>query len=171
MHRARSIALISLLALVASGCDVAGGLATGSPGASVAPGSPPPETDRPIESESLAPNLPGQSETEWGPIWDAVPQSYPVPDGAEPAEADQGPVSGAYTVATSVATPKTLASFYAVALEDGGFGGTGIDGPLEDDSYSVWSSSGYGCDTLVTILPRGEESLITILFGALCRFE
>lgn len=171
MQRARSIALISLLALVASGCDVGNGAATGSPGASVAQGSPAPETDRPLETESLPPNLPGQSDTEWGPIWDAVPPSYPVPDGATPADAATGPVSGAYTVPTSIATSKALADFYAAAIEQAGFGGTGIDGPLEDGSYSVWSSSGYGCDTLVTILPRGEESLITVLYGAQCRFE
>ena len=45
-----------------------------------------------------------------------------------------------------------------------------MDGPLEDGSFTVWSASGYGCDSLVTILPRGEESLITVLFGAGCPF-
>jgi hypothetical protein len=174
MHRAGSIAflaLLALLALVASGCGFGPETANGSPGASGPAASPPPETDRPIETESLAPNLPGQSETDWGPIWDAVPPSYPVPEGAEPAEADHGPVSGAYTVATDISTARELADFYAAALDEGGFGGTGIDGPLEDGSFTVFSSSGYGCDSQVTILPRGQESLITVLYGSLCPFE
>ena len=174
MRRAGSIrflALLALIALAASACGIGRDGADGSPGASTPLASAAPETDTPVETESFAPNLPGKSETDWGPIWDALPPSYPVPEGAQPTEADSGPVSGAYTVAQSLSTARQLADYYAVALDEAGFGGTGIDGPLEDGSIQVWSSSGYGCDSLVTILPRGQESLITILFGALCRFE
>lgn len=170
MHRARLVAVLGLIALLVGACG-SGDATAGSPGASSVPASRPPDTDSPIETESPAPNLPGQSDTDWGPIWNAVPPSYPVPDGAEPAEADQGPVSAAYTVASSIATPRAIADFYAGALDEDGYGGTGIDGPLEDGSLTVWSTSGYGCDSLVTILPRGDESLVTVLFGALCRFE
>lgn len=174
IHRAGSIrflALLTLISLAASACGTGPDGAIGSSGASTPLASAAPETDQPVETESFAPNLPGQSETDWGPIWNALPPSYPVPEGAEPAEADSGPVSGAYTVAQDVSTARQLADYYAAALDEAGFGGTGIDGPLEDGSIQVWSSSGYGCDSIVTILPRGQESLITVLFGALCRFE
>ncbi len=172
MHRAgptRFLAFLALIALAASACGSGGAL--GSPGASTPVTSAAPETDRPVATESLAPNLPGQSETDWGPIWDALPPSYPVPDGAEPADAASGPVSGAYTVAQGVSTARQLADYYAAALDEAGFGGTGIDGPLEDGSFQVWSTSGYGCDSRVTILPRGQESLVTVLFSALCTYE
>jgi hypothetical protein len=88
-----------------------------------------------------------------------------------PAKADHGPVSAAFTVPSAVKTPRALADYYAAALDEAGYGGTGIDGPLEDGSLQVWSTSGYGCDSLVTILPRGQKSLVTILLGALCTFE
>ena len=89
MHRAgpfRFLASLVLVAVLATGCGTGAETPTKSPSASI-PGSPAPETDRPVETESLAPNLPGQSDTEWGPIWDAVAPSYPVPDGAKPADA------------------------------------------------------------------------------------
>ena len=124
----RFLAPLLLVAVLATGCGAGVETPSGSPGQSIA-GSPAPETDRPVETESLAPNLPGQSDTDWGPIWDAVAPSYPVPDGAKPADAATGPVSGAYTVATSVSTARQLADFYAAALDEAGYGGTGIDGP------------------------------------------
>lgn len=177
MHRSGSrrlstlTTLLACVALIASACGTGVETPGGSAGASGPLGSPPPETDRPVETESLPPNLPGQSDTDWGPIWDAVAPSYPVPEGAKPADAATGPVSGAYTVATSVSTARQVADFYASALEEANFGGTGIDGPLEDGSFQVWSSTSDGCNSRVTILPRGQESLITILYGTLCPFE
>jgi hypothetical protein len=170
MHRAGSVATLGLIALLAVACGPTG-TADGSPDRATTIPTRAPDTDPPIETPSFAPNLPGQSDTDWGPIWDALPPSYPVPDGAEPTDADHGPVSAAYTVAKTVAAPRVLTEFYAKSLDEAGYGGTGIDGPLEDGSFTVWSSSGYGCDSLVTILPRGDESLVTVLLSALCRYE
>jgi hypothetical protein len=48
--------------------------------------------------------------------------------------------------------------------------GRGLDGPLEDGSFTAWASSGYGCDVLVTALPRGNESYVTVLYGSGCPF-
>jgi hypothetical protein len=171
MHRAGSVALLALIALLLGACGLGPGETSGSSAGPSLVATRGPETDQPVETESLAPDLPGQSVTDWGPIWDNVPAAYPVPDGAKPADADHGPVSAAYTVPFAVMTPKALADYYAKALDEAGYGGTGIDGPLEDGSFSVWSTSGYGCDSLVTILPRGQESLVTVLLGALCTFE
>jgi hypothetical protein len=124
----------------------------------------------PPPSVEVTPELPSQSETAWGPIWDAVPDSFPVPIDAAEADPQSGPVSGAWTVPVADVSPPALAGYYRDALDEIGWG-TGIDGPLEDGSYTVWSSNGYGCETLTTILPRGDESLVTVLFGAGCRFS
>ena len=172
MHRLGSIApILTLVSLLVGGCGLGPGETSGSPGASQPAVSLGPETDGPVASESIDPNLPPQSDTEWGPIWNSLPPSFPVFTGAEVADADQGPVSGAFTVATDLAAPLAIAEFYRDALEELGLGGTGLDGPLEDGSYTVWSSNGDTCESLVTILPRGPESLITVLYGAGCAFN
>ncbi len=126
-------------------------------------------TDTPTPPEET-PELPGQSESEFGLIWDDIPDSFPVPADAAIADPLHGPVSGAWTVPVATASAPTLAGFYRDALDEIGWG-TGIDGPLEDGSYTVWSSDGYGCETFTTILPRGDESLVTVLFGAGCPFR
>jgi len=165
-RRASAIAALVLGVLVPAACS--------APAASEEPGTPAP---KPTAIETAAPpteaptaKVPSQSETAWGPIWDAVPDTFPVPDGAAPADPAEGPVSGAWTVPVTSLDAPHLAGFYQAGLDDIGWG-TGIDGPLEDGSYAVWSSNGYGCDTLTTILPRGDESLITVLFGAGCAFR
>lgn len=166
----RPITLATLMALTLAACGTGpeGPGTSESPGASV-PAATPDVT--PAATEAPATPLPmTQSESEWGPIWDGLPSTYPVPVGAEPAEADTGPVSAAYTVTDAQATPRAIADFYQAALEDRGYA-TGLDGPLEDGALTVWSTNGYGCDSVVTIRPRGDESLITVLYGTGCRFE
>ena len=123
-----------------------------------------------IEQPGLTPST-GQSDTGWGPIWNELPPGFPEPPGSEPVEAVSGPVSGAWTVATGAASdPKAIAQRFTDAFSAAGYGG-GRDGPLEDGSYTAWASNGYGCDMLVTALPRGEETLVTVLYGAGCPFS
>ena len=175
MDRVRPAAYFAFLAPVGLAIALVFALAAcggpASSGADQSPtASPPAVTPDDQATPSLDPNLPGQSEVEgWGPIWDELAPSYPVFDGAVPTEPEAGPVSAAYTVPNVTAAPRDIAQFYLDALDEAGYG-TGMDGPLEDGSFTVWSASGYGCDSLVTILPRGEESLITVLFGAGCPF-
>ena len=151
-------------------------IACTSPGPTVVPVQPTarptaaPTTEHAPTAETT-PELPGQSESVFGLIWDAVPDSFPVP--ADATEADppqQGPVSGSWTVPVASASAPELAGFYNTGLDEIGWG-TVLDGPLEDGSYTVYSSDGYGCETLTTILPRGDESLVTTLFGAGCPFR
>ena len=122
--------------------------------------------------ESVEPTaeLPGQSETAWFRIWNALPDSFPEPVDAAVADAPGGPVSGAWTVPVTAVSAPELAGFYRDAVDELGWAPI-VDGPLEDGSYTVYSSSGYGCETLTTILPRGDESLVTILYGAGCPFR
>jgi hypothetical protein len=170
--RGGALAVIAGLAIGLAACTSG---ARSSPTPTSAAPSPtfemPGETSEDTAPPSLDPSLPGQSEVDgWGTIWNALPPSYPVFQGATEADAGAGPVSAAYTVANVDAPARDIAQFYLDALDAAGLG-TGLDGPLEDGSYTVWSSSGYGCDSLVTVLPRGDESLITVLYGAGCPFE
>ena len=161
-------ALLMLLGLLPIACSANPG-ATASPVAPTA--RPTPVTSEPPASVEPTQELPSQSESVWGLIWDAVPGSFPVPTGATAADApQQGPVSGAWTVPVADVSAPELAGYYRDALDENGWG-TGIDGPLEDGSYTVWSSNGYGCETFTRILPRGDESLITVLFGSGCPFR
>jgi hypothetical protein len=165
------VAVVTALVLGLAACGTGSGSSPEPTSAASPTFEMPGETAEDTSPPSLDPNLPGQSEVEgWGSIWDALPPSYPVFAGAKEADAGTGPVSAAYTVANVDAPARDIAKFYLDALDEAGFG-TGQDGPLEDGSFTVWSSSGYGCDSLVTILPRGEESLITVLYSTGCPFE
>ena len=172
MNRLRAGAPARLVLLVplalAAGCGTTTPTETPRPTSSVASLAPvTPTID--IEQPGQTPGA-GQVDTEWGPIWETLPPGFPVPPGAEEAEAD-AVVSAAYTVpVSSVPDARQAASFYARAFSAAGFGG-GLDGPFEDGSYSAWASNGYGCDMLVQALPRGsEETYVTVLYGALCPF-
>jgi hypothetical protein len=123
-----------------------------------------------IEQPGLTPST-GQTDSDWGPIWDDLPPGFPVPPGAEPLESGAGTVTAAWTVASGGSPdPQAIAQLYADAFSAAGYGG-GRDGPLEDGSSTAWASNGYGCDILVTAKPRGEETLVTVLYGAGCPFS
>jgi len=123
----------------------------------------------PAPSETPPPPPP-QSDTAWGRIWDGVPYWFPVPIDADEADPQQGPVSGAWAVPSAKLSAPALAGYYRKAFDDLGWTAS-VDGPLEDGSFTVSSSTASGCNTLTTILPRGDESLITVLFGAGCPFR
>ncbi len=161
------IALMPAVALVLVGCQPNGNapttvVATVPPGT----GSAVPQ----LSSEPATPLPVEQVDTEWGPIWARVPEAFPIPPRAEPAEADTS-VSAAWTVpAGAQPAAREVAKFYADRFSEAGLGG-GLDGPLEDGSYTTWASNGYGCDLLVTAQRRGDdETFVTVLFGAGCPF-
>ena len=167
-HAVARLVLVSALVLVLAGCRPNGNVPTD------VVGTVPPATGPVIPSPSPEPATPlpvDQVDTDWGPIWVRVPEAFPVPPGAEPAEADTT-VSGAWTVpASGQPATRVVARFYADRFSEAGLGG-GLDGPLEDGSYSVWASNGYGCDIVVTAQRRGDdETFATVLFGAGCPFN
>ena len=164
----RPVLLLAVVALVTCACTTTPGDTAEPTTTAAAAESTAADTGTP--GDSIASPAVGQSDTEWGTIWDALPSSFPVPDGAKVADAPSGPVSGAYTVPKAKSTAAEIAAFFRDELDSIGFG-TGLDGPLEDGSYTVWSSNGEGCETLTTVLPRGDESLVTVLYGAGCAFE
>ena len=168
MALAALLAVAASLALAACGSGNEG--RSSPPSASIPAASAPAATEAPTTEEpTLDPNLPPQADTEWGPIWTVLPPSFPEFPDAQTADPEAGPVSGAFTVSNSAADAKTVAQYYVDGLDALGYG-TGLDGPLEDGSYTTWASDGFGCDAQVTVLPRGDESLVTVLYGAGCPF-
>lgn len=162
------LALLLIGALAPAACSTTPSGTPTTPGQATA--GPTGGASAPPESIDPTPQLPSQSETAWFRIWDAIPDSFPEPIDAAIADPESGPVSGAWTVPVTAVSAPELAGFYRDAVDELGWAPI-VDGPLEDGSYTVYSSNGYGCETLTTILPRGDESLVTILFGAGCPFR
>jgi hypothetical protein len=164
--------LLGLLPLACSTSPVATPPATSVPSVPAVPSGGP--TTAPVVTPEptieVIPTSPGQSQTAWGPIWNEVPDWFPVPIDAATADPIQGPVSGAWTVPTADVSAVALAGFYRDALVENGWLAN-VDGPLEDGSYTIASLAPGNCQTLTTILPRGSESLVTVLFGASCLFR
>jgi hypothetical protein len=136
--------------------------------------TPAPVTPAPISSldsgptpTPVDPGIAGQANTEWGLIWLAVPAAFPVLEPNEPVEPETGPASAAWLVlADALLIPREVAAYYLTELANAGYLAS-MDGPLEDGSYTT-SASGSGCEILITAVPRGEDVLTTVLYGAGC---
>jgi hypothetical protein len=163
-RRGRAPAIGFAAWLVLGGCSAGTG-ATG-PGASSSPAAP-------IESSSASPGgasaaaTVGQTETDWGRIWDALPPDFPVYPGAAPsAEAETGPVSGIF--ALNGVEAKVVALWTRAALERASFATEGLNGPLEDGSFVLESTGSDGCRVQVSAAPLGSVTTVTIRYGAAC---
>lgn len=180
MHRARVIVTLALVliaqAVALAGCSTEpSGFPTPAPRPTGASPSAPTGTGAATEptpgpDQSGAPGLPSQSESEFGTVWDAVPDGFPEPRGAEPVEAEDGPVSAASLVPAPATGLRSLAELYRSAFDDKALGGS-TDGPLEDGTVVVWASNGYGCDIYVRLAPRGGDVLVSVFFGGGCQFS
>ena len=167
MHRIRAnapaaaLAVLVLVALAACSASASSGSSTGpTDGAGTGPLSTAPQL-------TIAPSLPTQTDTSWGRIWDAVPDSFPSPTGAEPAtDPGQGPASG-HLVVTAAAND--VADGYVVGLHGAGWT-VNKDGPLEDGSIVVNATKAGGCKAQVSVKSIGDASLAAILYGASCPF-
>ena len=116
---------------------------------------------------SIAPVV-GQTDTEWGRIWDTLPAGFPTIQGATLAEEGAtGPASATLAVNGDVA--KTVITSLRTSLEAGGFSTTTYSGPLEDGSYVLDLRGGTDdCRVNVTATPRGSLTMVTIFYGAAC---
>ena len=142
---------------------------SGSPGSSSGPtavltpvGSP--------EPSGAPSDEPGQTDTEWGRIWDALPAGFPQPIGSGPSEPiGRGPSSAELAVGAS---PVDVTGFYAQALPHAGYGDVSTQGPLEDGTRTVDAAGGVaGCKVQVTVTPLSGVTHVTILFAAACPFR
>jgi hypothetical protein len=152
-------------------------LAACDPGSTAGPSSTPKASARPT-SGSAAPSAasngggvqPSQTDTDWGRIWDGLPNGFPrYPGSTAGDEGATGPVSAIVLVQTADA--KGIATFFQSALQDAGYTIDGLSGPLEDGGYVVdMTGSTAGCKLQVTAAPTGGLTTVTIMYGAACPF-
>jgi hypothetical protein len=135
----------------------AGASPAGSPGASLAPSA-----DAPSPSTTTT-----QTDTDWGRIWDDVPASFPVLDGASPVQADEA-ISLAYEVS---APPKAVAEMLQADLEAAAFSTESMSGPLEDGSFIIASTGDDACRVETRVVPMGTTTRVLVRYGATCPFE
>jgi hypothetical protein len=169
----RAACLLAVSIAVVAACGTSG--PTGSPvrlSPAVAPGS----TEAvltPVPGGVATPRAgptgtPSQTDTDWGRIWDALPDSFPRPGSSIPADSIEGPVSAAFSVGAS---PSQVVDTMQAALDGAGYQ-SDLSGPLEDGGF-VFDSTGTpdGCRVQTTVKPLSGTTLMTVRFGAACRFE
>ena len=161
----RFVLALVAVALVITAC---GSTASSDPSSSAvrpAPSSAGASAASPAQSGAAAA---GQTDTEWGRIWDTLPSDFPVIPGARPSEeAATGPASATLVVEGNVA--RLVATALVDLLAKNGFPTAGLGTPLEDGSYTLDATgSAPGCKVQATVKPMGGETFVTILYGAAC---
>ena len=168
---ARPTALLALVIVLLAGCGQ--NVTTPTPSATDAPPSATPSdgpTAVPTDAgTSPEPTPPGQSDTDWGRIWDALPESFPEFAGASPAETGEGPASAVLDVGDT--DPAEVAAYYVGALEAAGYSTLARSDPREDGSIEAEWAGDTTCRVRATITPLGGTTIVTILYGADCPFE
>jgi len=116
---------------------------------------------------SLLAPLSGQTDTDWGRIWDTVPTGFPTyPGSTLSGEAATGPASA--TLVAEGAVAKEIATWMDGKLLGDGYTSEDLSGPLEDGSYILEAERDSGCRLQVSAVPLGSVTTITILYGASC---
>ena len=169
----RRVVAAVALAVVIVGCGTSAGSASPRASAgsiSAAPTTAPSATEigaSATEIPASATAGTGQTETEWGRIWDAVPASFPRFEGSTTAEeAATGPASA--TLVVPGATASSVASWMTGRLADAGYTVDGGSAALEDGSFVLDARRDPGCRVGVTIAPTGGMTTVTVLYGAGC---
>jgi hypothetical protein len=167
---ASAIAAAIGLALLLGGCNRA--TATLNPGmapsAIASDGSAGRSSPAASADASTSPLPVGQTDSDWGRIWDSLPTAFPVYPGAVPAEqAQTGPVSATLAVAGREA--RAVVTWMQAELERSAYRTEALNGPLEDGSYVLESiGSPTECRVEVAVAPLGDLTLVTVRYGAAC---
>ena len=164
--RVPSLAVAAILAVAIVGC--------GSATASMAPTSAPSAADpapststEPVEPSASAGPAAGQTDTQWGRIWDAVPAGLPMYPGSTIADdASSEPVSARYAIIG--ADPAEVASVLQNELEAASFGTEGLSGPLEDGSFVLDSVGDGDCRIQTRVVPMARLIFVSVSYGAAC---
>jgi hypothetical protein len=152
--------VVLLVALLVTAC---GSAAASRSSTALAPGSDVPAASEPA---TAAPPAEGQSDTEWGPIWDTVPSGFPTYPGSKVTEVGTDPASEVRVI--DGVEPTAIASWMDQHLQAAAFRTDGLSGPFEDGSYVVDASGQAGCRVQVRVAPTGGISTIVVLYGASC---
>jgi hypothetical protein len=122
------------------------------------------------ESPSASPSgsaAAGQTDTDWGRIWDTVPEGFPRFPGASAAD-DASADPASVRLAVPGGDPGAIATWYQGALETATFSTVGLNGPAEDGSFVIDSVGEGECRIQTTIAPLGDTTFISVLYGADC---
>ena len=172
MHASRSAASAMTLLL-----GLAVGLAACTAAATPAPSVPPSSAAAraPLEASPSAPagaSAPPSSAARivtvaWGPIWDTVPASLPLPSGtkpATPADPSIGTASGIYTTPLD---PAVAVDTLKAAFTKAGYSVEGISSG-EDGSVALSLDGAGTCRVMVTVKPLGSVRFLSVYYGADC---
>jgi hypothetical protein len=110
----------------------------------------------------------GQTDTDWGRIWDTLPSRFPTVPGSTPGdETATGPATANLVVDGLDA--KGITTLLQTLLTQGGYQTVGYSGPLENGAFVLdMTGSPAGCRLQVTATPTGSLTALTILYGAAC---
>ena len=171
-----AVLMAGTAALLLAGCSATDGTsrpATTAPAtADATQGEPTPElTLLPTEPGTTSqPGLPGQTDTEWGRIWDGLPTDFPAFPGAHATETGSGPASA--TLDAGTAEPGAVMNFYQTALQASGWIVTGVTRPREDGSFELTGVNIHpACQIRATVTPFGGNTIVAILYGVGCPFN
>jgi hypothetical protein len=167
---ARLALLAGSMTLALAACQATSGSI--SPASSPTPAAPasnalPPSVVIPSTGATSSPEA-GQTDTDWGRIWDSLPSAFPSYPGSAPAEeASTGPASAVLAVPGTDA--RAVAVWMQSTLEQGSYRTEALSGPLENGGF-VLDSNGPapGCRVQVSVAPIGALTIVTVLYGAIC---
>lgn len=152
---------MAIVALV-SACSPTEPTTTSGPSSSHAPASDPVASAAP----SAAPTT-GQTDTDWGRIWDDLPNGFPVFPGATVADdATSEPASGIFAIAEG--DPAEIIAWMQAALETATYSTEALSGPFEDGSVVLDSVGDGDCRIQTVVAPAGGLTFMTIHYGAAC---
>jgi len=165
-YRAPSLAVVTILAVAVVACGPAGASTASSSAPSPVDPTPLISTE-PVEPGTSDAPPTGQTDTEWGRIWDGVPAGFPTYPGSTIADdASSDPVSARYAIIG--ADPAEVASVLQTALETASFGTEGLSGPLEDGSFVLDSVGDGACRIQTRIAPMARLTFVSVSYGAAC---
>jgi hypothetical protein len=167
-HRLPIVLLLAAVVALAGAC--------GPSAVTVAPTSPssPSSSDEPgttgepgtSPAVSAAPET-SQTDTEWGLIWDDLPNGFPIFPGATNADdAAAEPASGMFAIPDS--DPAEIVAWMQAALETATYSTEALSGPFEDGSVVLDSVGEGDCRIQTVVAPAGGLTLMTIHYGAAC---
>lgn len=108
-----------------------------------------------------------QTDTDWGRIWDGLPEAFPVYPGATPADDATTDVVSA-TFALEGAEARAVVGWMQMELERSMYATEALNGPLEDGSYVLESTGQADCRIQVAVAPLGGLTTVSVRYGAAC---
>ena len=157
---ALGVGIASLLLIAACGPGVPASPSGGASG--------PPATTEPSTPETPpAAGKTGQTDSDWGRVWDALPEAFPVYPGATPADDTAAEVASA-TFALEGADPTTVARWMQTELERARYATEALNGPLEDGSFVLDMAGAGDCRIQVSVAPLGSLTTVAVRYGAAC---